>query len=309
MLFSFVIPSYNAARYLEDCLNSIYSLDLGKNQREVIVVNDGSTDETESLTEAYKARHQELIVITQQQNRGLSAARNVGLSKAAGDYVYFVDADDILLKGADLTRVMDYASQGIDIISVDIVQRDMDGIRRMYKRYDYEYDRIYRPASTFMNNRNLMPCVVAYWYRREFLTQGSLWFTEGIFHEDEDFTPRAFARARDFVAVRVSLYERILRHGSITTTTDEGKQQQKLRNMVSVIEKLDSMQIPEMKCKLEYLTVDVLILLIRQRHPRQVRRDIIASLRKKGYFPLHWRWEPKYVVFNMITRILFQLTD
>lgn len=301
--FSFVIPSYNAARYLKDCLDSIYSLDLGENQREVIVVNDGSTDDTDILLSDYKNRNNGLIVINQ-ENRGLSIARNVGLQAANGEYVYFVDADDVLKK-VDFSKVTEYAEQGIDVIGIDIVQREQDGTCHAYKRYDYIYNNVYSPAASFMNNKNLMPCVFAYIFRREFLVSNSLFFTPGIYHEDEDFTPRVFASAKSFVAVRLPLYERILRCESITTTTDRHKQHKRLHDMVGVIKRLDSMHIPSMQCKLDYLAVDTLRLLIRQKHSTEVKREIIESLREIGYFPLHWRLEPKHILFNTFTRIMF----
>lgn len=299
---SFIIPAFNAASYIKDCLDSIYALDLQGHGREVIVVNDGSTDGTGLLLESYSEGRD--LVIINQSNEGLSAARNTGLEKASGDYVCFVDADDRLL-ASPLNDVLCYMKQGIDVIGVDIVERLQNGCSHPYRRYIPQYDRIYRRAEEFMRGRNLMPCVVAYLYRREFLNAEKLRFLPGIYHEDEEFTPRVFAVADDFVATNITLYERIVRDESITTTTDKAKQKQKLRDLLFVIRKLNDMGIESMQCKLDWLAVDILRLLLRQHHDKRFVGEIVAGLHVLGYFPLRWHWNVKHILFNIYTRIQF----
>ena len=83
ILLSFIIPAYNAEPYLKECLDSISRLNMRGRGYEVIVVNDGSTDGTAALLEAYGREHVEVTVISQ-ENRGLSAARNAGMRGAKG---------------------------------------------------------------------------------------------------------------------------------------------------------------------------------------------------------------------------------
>ena len=179
-----------------------------------------------------------------------------------------------------------------------------------YRRYVPEYNKLYEPARKFMQGRNLMPCVVAYFFRREFLDQEQMQFTEGIYHEDEDFTVRAFAKGASFKALNVDWYERLLHAESITTTTDVEKQQRRLRDLVKILRKLDGLADadPElrvcMQYKLDYLAVDMLRLLLRQRHPKVFRQEIVGAMRTLGYFPLHWHWEWKYILFNLYTQIM-----
>lgn len=92
-LISVIVPAFNAALFLPDALNSL----LGQTHRdlEVVVVNDGSTDDTAGLLSAWCARDPRVRAVYQ-QNRGLPAARNAGLSVARGDYIAFLDADDVI---------------------------------------------------------------------------------------------------------------------------------------------------------------------------------------------------------------------
>ncbi len=90
---SLIVPVFNTEKYLRECLDSIF-LQTYPNV-EVIIVNDGSTDRSQEIINEYHRHHSNMVVI-RQENLGLSMARNAGLKKAGGDYVTFVDSDDII---------------------------------------------------------------------------------------------------------------------------------------------------------------------------------------------------------------------
>lgn len=92
-LVSIVVPIYNVAEYLPTCLNSVYSQ--LRDDYEIILVDDGSTDNSGNICDSYKAQYPSTIVI-HKENGGLSDARNVGIEVASGKYVFFVDSDDWL---------------------------------------------------------------------------------------------------------------------------------------------------------------------------------------------------------------------
>lgn len=98
MQISFIIPLYNCAQSIERCLTSICSLHLPADSYEIIVVDDGSKDSGAQVVSAFAERHRQVRLLSQ-ENRGASAARNHGLDVARGEYVWFVDADDMVLPG------------------------------------------------------------------------------------------------------------------------------------------------------------------------------------------------------------------
>lgn len=91
--FSIIVPVYNVERYLSACLDSICQQDYSN--FELIVVNDGSTDNSRAILESY-ANKDKRIRIYNTENNGVSAARNLALSVSSGDYVWMVDSDDLL---------------------------------------------------------------------------------------------------------------------------------------------------------------------------------------------------------------------
>lgn len=96
--FSIIIPAYNYADYLGHALDSL--LNQAYPQFEIIIVNDGSTDQTASVMQAYQEQHPDKIKCITQENKGAGGARNTGIREATGDYVIFLDADDRLLPQA-----------------------------------------------------------------------------------------------------------------------------------------------------------------------------------------------------------------
>ena len=92
---SIIIPVYNVAPYLRECLDSVFSQSAPSDRYEVICVDDGSSDESGEILSAYKEQHGNFTVI-RQNNAGVSAARNRGMDAAQGEYLWFVDGDDFI---------------------------------------------------------------------------------------------------------------------------------------------------------------------------------------------------------------------
>ena len=92
---SIIVPAYNAEKNIEQCINSI------ENQTykdiEIIIINDGSKDNTQKISENLKKIYKNIIVVNQ-ENKGVSQSRNTGIDKATGEYIMFVDSDDFIEK-------------------------------------------------------------------------------------------------------------------------------------------------------------------------------------------------------------------
>ena len=95
MFLSFIIPVYNAEAYISACIDSLYNQDLGEEDYELICVDDASSDGSLSILQRLAQKHGNFHVFTQ-THKGVSAARNLGMEHARGDYVWFVDADDFI---------------------------------------------------------------------------------------------------------------------------------------------------------------------------------------------------------------------
>lgn len=95
MFLSFIVPVYNTEEYLAECLDSLLRQDIPESEYEIICINDGSTDGSGAILQQYQEKHRNLRII-EQPNRGVAAARNAGLETAQGEYIWFVDSDDLV---------------------------------------------------------------------------------------------------------------------------------------------------------------------------------------------------------------------
>lgn len=124
MKLSIVIPVYNTRDYLGACLDSVIVPTL--QDYEIILVNDGSTDDSGLIAAEYAGRYPQLIRLITTENGGLGAARNTGLADACGEFVFFLDSDDRLCEGA-LPEMMAELSAERDMILFDFLSVRPDG--------------------------------------------------------------------------------------------------------------------------------------------------------------------------------------
>lgn len=194
---SFILPSYNVADYLQDSLNSLAKLP--QDEIEVIVVNDGSTDNTLEVAQSYIGKIKNLK-IHNQVNQKISAARNNGYRLATGNYVHFFDPDDIID-----TEEFQPIWEEIKNNSLDIIVGNgyfyKDGKRIKLITQDSERKKLgtvtgpeYYKSST--KSKEYTQYCWLYFLRREFLIQNDIMFTDGIKHEDKEFSAKCFSCAK-----------------------------------------------------------------------------------------------------------------
>ena len=160
-MISIIVPIYNAAEYLEPCIQSL--VQQTESDLQIILVDDGSTDNSMTIAEAF-AKQDERIVVVQQPHAGQSAARNNGLKHAMGEYIAFVDADDSLEP--------DWCARHLQAIA------DVDYVQSGYKRIqDSEFSSQKTPHHRLQFTS---PCMRL--YRREAIA--AMQFTEGMIYED-----------------------------------------------------------------------------------------------------------------------------
>jgi glycosyltransferase involved in cell wall biosynthesis len=128
-LVSIITPVYNAEKYIKDAIESV--LQQSYKNWELIVVNDGSTDNSKSII---KSNHDERIKYYEQENKGSAAARNIGLDQMKGDYFCFLDADDVLTKDSISSRINLFNSSGnLDFVDGTVLKYNETLSQVLYK--------------------------------------------------------------------------------------------------------------------------------------------------------------------------------
>jgi glycosyltransferase involved in cell wall biosynthesis len=236
--FTVIIPVYNVSSYLRDCLDSVLAQSF--TDYEVICINDGSTDESGDILNEYSRVNRNIKVI-HQENKGLSAARNAGMKAAHGEYIFFLDSDDWLVPNA--LEILKKEANGEDIICFNGRRYFEDGSLEVPDEGITESN---LSGWDYYNQYALKPrkfhfvCTVLRIYRREFLLQYQLFFEEGIYHEDNLFTPIACYYAKSVKVIPDILYVYRIRANSITQNFDS----KRILDIVKVANKLAEFFIP-----------------------------------------------------------------
>lgn len=213
MRLSIIVPVYNVEQWLNRCLDSLYKQELSEDEFEVILVNDGSTDNSLSIAETFASHHSNVRVVTR-ENGGLSAARNTGLEYAQGDYVWFVDSDDFIESDSIKPILMCAENNMLDMMCFYFQLAFEDGHTAQHFYKPERHDEIFS-GEDFVVKTGFVMSPWASLYRRQFLSDNSLRFKEGILHEDEEFSPRAQFLAERIAHTDAIVYNYFQRTGSI----------------------------------------------------------------------------------------------
>ena len=215
MKISVIIPAYNVEKYVEKTLDSVCNSTC--KDYEIILVNDGSTDRTDEICKKYSEKHKEITYLVQ-DNQGVSAARNKGIKYAKGNWIVFVDADDIVNE-----KFFDFISNYS--MDYDILffgdKKSNNNKNIQIKKDDTDLKRaiIYSTITGEKISERLAhiqlasPCAKA--YRRDFLLKYQIKFPIGIkIGEDLLFNLQCYIVMEKGMFCKEQVYDVTVRHGS-----------------------------------------------------------------------------------------------
>lgn len=219
VILSIIIPVYNVEKYLDHCLENIVEYD-GEDDIELILVNDGSTDNSLEICRRY-SKSKGNVKIVSQQNQGLSEARNTGIKNAIGKYLLFLDSDDFLYDNILHRIVHDIRDKNNDMFLGRAYKFYGDYDTMELSQVDYKYKTNISPDDAF----DILNSIDNFWFaawlviiKRDFLLQNNLFFKKGILHEDELWVPTVFIKASSIGFLNYGFYcYRLNREGSIVT--------------------------------------------------------------------------------------------
>lgn len=228
VFMSLIIPVYNVEPWLCECLDSVTLQDC--DDYEVICVIDPCVDRSEVILREYESRTDRIRVICNPDVGGLGRARNIGLSNANGEYVWFVDGDDALSKDAIQTIYSILKDDAVDILCFDTElfgEKDVYGtdvylnkLNYLVRKKDYsEYSNGRELLCRMVENDDFSSTVWMNLFRRSFLERNHMNFEEDILHEDIAYTPLCYLLSESVKYVHIPLYRYRVRLDSLSTDT------------------------------------------------------------------------------------------
>jgi glycosyltransferase involved in cell wall biosynthesis len=263
---SIIVPVYNVEQYLRKCVDSLLAQDLPSSEYEIILVDDGSTDDSWQIVQEYVSRFRgledERIRGIHQQNAGLSAARNTGIAAAKGEYLMFIDSDDYIEANVLGGLMAQVERENLDVLRyrlqyVKIVESQESRVKSQYQVFQpyksdpfkgNDYSEIPTDGVTFLNERMNTQCyawqfilrrdLIYTLHNTHYTSENNTLFTEGIYFEDTDWTPRMLVRAKRVASTETIVYNYLMREGSITNAVNRSKQKKVLDDKMRLVGEL-----------------------------------------------------------------------
>lgn len=238
---SIIVPVYNVALYIKACIDGFYQQGIEEDDFEIILINDGSTDNSLQIITDIEKEHTNILILTQ-KNQGASVSRNQGIIYAQGKYILLVDSDDLLIPNT-LSHFLEYAQRhDTDMIQGKFIKLDNVGIKKFpfpttISPHTMEIPTKDGEAGFIENYCPQESYAVLYLYKKTFLIENGLFFMEHKYFEDIAFTVNCLLRAKRFAALPVLFYIYRQHSNSIMSTMNTTK----LYSMNDIIENLYSL--------------------------------------------------------------------
>lgn len=279
-LITFIVPVYNLPLHLiKECIESIIHLPLSRNEKEVIIVDDGSgSSPIPELDKCYSD-----LVCIRQTNQGLSAARNSGIERANGKYIQFVDGDDCLITKTYEALICFIKEQDADMV---LFPHSKDKRAKSIPHLNGPVTGV-----GYMCRHNLRAAAWGYLFKKDIL--GSLRFTCNLINEDEAFTPLLLLRAKKVFYTESAAYFYRQRENSIMNDLCEQSISRRLtdtQNIILFLHRSAQMQSEgehlALGRRVAQLSMDYLYNVIRLTHSMSKFNEALQILREHQIFPL-----------------------
>ena len=220
MKLSIIVPVYNVEKYIRNCIESIFQQGLNDNDFEVIIINDGTKDESMAIIDGLTKSRSNVIIINQ-QNQGLSKARNNGMVRAKGDYLLFLDSDDLLVEQSISALLNNIQDTKADLIVAGFIRMTNVQIDNSYQSIKSNSFEIQETTGLELLLKHLNPRECYVWrtlYKREFLFENNINFIPNICFEDIPFTHECYLKAKYCLITSEPIYIYRIRTESISSS-------------------------------------------------------------------------------------------
>lgn len=280
---SIIIPVYNCEKNIGRCIESVIKQEM--QDFELVVVNDGSTDNTEKHVLDKKDFLGEKLKYYYKKNTGVADTRNYGLEKATGEYIMYIDSDDYIDKKLLLKQEKNM-EEHIDVIKFQMIKVDENGNKIELNKCPFFSVTSGQEAFNELYYQDVImdsPCV--YLIKRQYLLANNFRFTNGTYHEDFGLIPIIVANAGSVVSTEVYGYYYVQSANSIMRNADTSKTIKKMKdsflhydNMLNMIQTQELSDFTKDNLKL-YYTNSILIKI--EELPKDLQKQFIKEFKKR----------------------------
>ena len=215
MKLSVIIPLYNSEKYVSKCLDSLVNQNISEDIYEIVIVNDGSKDNSLLVAEEYAQKYSN-ITIYSQENKGVAAARNQGVIKANGEFIFFVDSDDYLALNTFETIIKEL-EKDIDLLTFISIQTSRTDLDDTQKNEVNVVSEEIIDGTDFIAKYGFKDAIGWFIIRKEFLVKENMVYLEGKMLEDISFNIKLLTIVNKVLYLPLDVYRYVSRENSIMT--------------------------------------------------------------------------------------------
>lgn len=317
MDLSIIIALYNTEKYIKKCIESIYENNsLNRNDFEVIVINDGSYDNSPKIVEELQSKYANLILLNK-KNGGQSSARNQGFKIAKGKYIFCLDSDDFI-DASELAKAIIFCEQNeLDLLPINLRKYDEDFKALPIAKDNYASINKIISGGEFLNQYVIYGSMCRYIYKRSIIEKNNLYLTEGIYHEDEEFVIKYVTYSKKISYKNHSVYHQIVRNNSTTKNQDASHRLKLLNDLTTVIVNLNlhlaefesnSLEYIGLSKKIEQLLISLFLRMKKDEIYKQDKISLIKRLIFSKLFPLDLKYSKiKFKCYAMVVNFLWKV--
>lgn len=234
LLLSYIVPVFNSSKYLGKCLDSIMNQGLQDDQYEIVLIDDGSTDNSLDICHGYQEKFSFIKVISQ-ENSGVASARNAGLAKAEGKFICFVDSDDYLTSNSISAILDEVGARNAQLIRFWMIILEEGEGEPPYQKGTTNFE---GNAFKYVERFGFDTFCVSFLYDRQWLLESKIQFEPFKMAEDYLFISKLLLLDPSVISTTYRTYNYV-KHSS-STTGDRSPEHAKIcaRDLFSVVDSL-----------------------------------------------------------------------
>lgn len=295
MKLSIIIAAFNVEKFIKKCVLSCLNQNLDQSLYEIVIVNDGSTDNTQLILEQIRERHRNIIIISQ-ENSGLGASRNMGLKQSKGEFVWFIDGDDYIQENI-LKEILELIKDNtLDVLALDysIVNDKYDILSACLNKLEGVTGII--TGSDFYEKNYSNSYTVLFVFKRELFLANQIYFKERINMQDSEILPKIMLHCKRLSFFNKVCYYYVQHPNSFTNSINGEKRFKYFESIIEVRSSLllfltdsakDNVKMTKgVQKKIEHLNNIVLNHLVFFPYEKEYLNKIIQLLKVNEFYPL-----------------------
>ena len=296
MRLSIIIPVYNVEKYIAGCLDSLLNQDLNTSEYEILIINDGSEDNSIVIAKQYEQNYSN-IYIHNQKNAGVGSARNKGIKLAKGKYIYFIDPDDYLASNVlnlivsccdtSELEVLTFLSKGTTFSNLNESISNKNETHAINKMSGIDY----------IGNVGYKNEVWWYVIKKDFLKEHRIEFIEGRWMEDAIFTATLFCKTKAIGHLPIDAHRHVKRQGSAMTNKEPSHYLKVIYDnenaalmfnpLINTIDKTNEACIKRLKARQQSFVFFLLIRILKSTITFKEVKKIIENMNRIQAYPLN----------------------